>query len=324
MRAKTSFRPLARNVFAAFVPLGAFLASLSGVLAPQGGAAEPKPVPRVQAIPLPQDQVSFECDHRELTRLYFGPGQQRPFLFPINGPSGFSLTRMGHPHDPITHSHHNSVWISHAAVNGLSFWADTSGARILQKRVEKLTDGDDSASVQTASVWRSPDGADLLEDKRILTIKPLQNGEWLLLIDLQLTPLKDAVQLGDTAFGMLGVRMAKTIGVKDGGGTIRNSEGGVDEKGCFRKNARWVDYSGPVTNEIQEGITLFDHPSNPNHPVPFHVRDDGWMGAALTFGNPITLAPGQTLRLQYGLYVHSGTPSAESLEAAWKAFSSAP
>jgi hypothetical protein len=76
-----------------------------------------------------------------------------------------------------------------------------------------------------------------------------------------------------------------------------------------------------VTRETQEGITLFDHPSNPNHPVPFHVRDDGWMGAALTFGNPITLAPGQTLKLKYGLYVHSGMPAAESLETAWKTFS---
>jgi len=287
-------------------------------------AADPKPVPRMQAIPLPQDQVSFEYDHRELTRFYFAPSQQRPFLYPINGPSGISLTRMGHPHDPVTHSHHNSVWISHADVNGISFWADNSGARIVHKRVQKLTDSDTAASVETAAVWRSKDEVDLLEEKRTLTVIPLQNGEWMLRIELQLTSVKEAVRLGDTAFGMLGVRMAKSIGVKDGGGTIRNSEGGVDEAGCFRKRARWVDYSGPVTNQTQEGITLFDHPSNPNHPTPFHVRDDGWMGAALNFEAPLSLEPKQSLKLTYGLYVHSGIPAKETLESLWRTFSEAP
>ena len=308
-------RPTSRICF----PLIAFFVGVASLQ-----AAQPKPVPRVQAIPLPDDQVSFECDKKELTRLHFAPNQQRPFLYPINGPSGFTLTRMGHPHDPITHSHHNSVWISHAAINGLSFWADSSGAHIVHQRVEKLSDGDASASVETSALWRTKDGGDLLKELRKITVQPQDNGEWLLVIDLQLTPVKEAVQIGDTAFGMLGVRMAKTIGVKDGGGTIRNSEGGVDEAGCFRNKARWVDYSGPVTNEIMEGITLLDHPGNPGHPVPFHVRDDGWMGAALTFGNPINLESGQSLKLRYGLYIHAGAPATEALERQWQGFSTAP
>lgn len=99
--------------------------------------AQPKPVPRVQVLPLPHDEVSFQCAGRELTRFHFGNTQERPFLFPVNGPSGISLTRMGHPHDPVSHSHHNSVWISHALVNGRTFWADTSGDRIVHQRVEK-------------------------------------------------------------------------------------------------------------------------------------------------------------------------------------------
>ena len=44
------------------------------------------------------------------------------------------------------------------------------------------------------------------------------------------------VTFGKTPFGFLGVRVAKMIGVKDGGGTIRNSEGGVNEKGVDRKS----------------------------------------------------------------------------------------
>ena len=44
----------------------------------------------------------------------------------------------------------------------------------------------------------------------------------------------------------MSVRMAKTIGVIDGGGRILNSEGQLNEKEVFRKPARWVDYSGAV------------------------------------------------------------------------------
>ena len=92
-------------------------------------AAEPKPVPRMQAVPLPRDEVSFQRDGEEIARFRFAQDQRRPFIFPIIGPSGRSLTRMGHPHDPITHSHHNSVWFSHQFVGGVNFWGDDGGRR---------------------------------------------------------------------------------------------------------------------------------------------------------------------------------------------------
>ena len=52
------------------------------------------------------------------------------------------------------------------------------------------------------------------------------------------------------------------------------------------KRARRVDYSRPIENSVIEGITFFDHAANPHHPSHFHVRNDGWMGASLTFDGP--------------------------------------
>ena len=52
----------------------------------------PKAVPHMQVIPMPYDQASFQRDGVEITRYHFGPGLNRPFLFPAIGPSGVSLT----------------------------------------------------------------------------------------------------------------------------------------------------------------------------------------------------------------------------------------
>jgi hypothetical protein len=274
----------------------------------------------MQAVPQPRDEVSFQRDGVEIMRYHPGRDGFRPFIFPVIGPAGRSLTRIGHPHDPITHSHHNSVWLSHQFVNGVNFWGDGEG-RIVHQKTLRLEDGPDAASIETQNAWQGKDGKTQMIERRRMTAQPLENGEWLLLIDAQFeAPPGAPVTLAPSAFGMCAVRMAKTIGMLDGGGTIRNSEGGVDEAGCFRKPARWVDYAGPITPMASEGITLFDHPQNPHHPVPFHVRNDGWMGASLTFPGELVIQPGQPLRLRYALYVHAGIPPLDALQKRWEAF----
>ena len=282
------------------------------------------PVPRMQAVPQPYDQVSFQRDAEEITRLHLGKGLERPFLFPVIGPAGRSVTRMGHPHDPVTHSHHNSVWIAHNDVNGVTFWPDTPAAgRIVHDKTLAFEDGPDAASATVALAWRTPAGVNLLREVRTVRVYCLPSRQWLLVIDMQLEAQQD-VTLGATPFGMIGVRMAKTIGVRGGGGTIRNSDGLVDEAAVFRKPARWVDYSGAIAPDMVEGATLFDHPGNPGHPACFHVRDDGWMGASLTLRGPLAITPAAPLRLRYGLYVHGGLPSVEALDARWKNFAALP
>ncbi|MHC4740677.1 MAG: DUF6807 domain-containing protein [Planctomycetota bacterium] len=283
-------------------------------------SAEPKGVPRLEVLPLPYGQASFRRDGVELTRYHFGEGLHRPFLFPVNGPSGLSLTRMGHPRDPEGHSHHNSVWITHNDVAGVSFWNDRGKGKIKHRRIVKYEDGGERSSLVAENDWIADGSKVLLKEKRQITVLLLDNLEWLMVIDLEFNAAGEAVTLGKTPFGMIGVRMAKTIGVHDGGGTIRNSEGAVDEKEVFWKRARWVDYSGAITNEKREGITLFDHPDNPNHPSHFHVRNDGWMGASLTFDASRKIEPGKPLKLRYGLYAHSEIKPADAIEKQWKKF----
>ncbi|MCX7819000.1 MAG: PmoA family protein [Kiritimatiellae bacterium] len=282
-------------------------------------------VPALQAVPQPYHQISFQRDGLEIARYHFGPELRRPFVFPVIGPAGRVLTRMGHPHDPESHGHHNSVWISHQSVEGVNFWEDRPGpARIAHRRIERLTDGAEEAAVLCQNEWLGTNGAPILLERRRIAVRAMPNREWLLLLDVELRAVAGEVELGATPFGILGVRVAKTLGVKDGGGTIRNSEGGVNEAGVFRRPAKWVDYTGPVAPGIVEGLTLLDHPENPNHPTPFHVRDDGWMGPCLTLRGPLVVREEPPLRLRYGLYVHSGMPAPSRLEEVWRWFADLP
>lgn len=302
--------------------LGLFVLMLLANIAflAQNALPAPKPVPELQVVPMPYYQASFQRDGVEIARYHFGPELNRPFVFPVVGPSGKSLTRMGHPHDPESHSHHNSVWISHTDVNGVDFWSDSGKGKIRHKRIIKFDDTGESSSILTENEWLATDGKVLLTETRQVMVVLLENSEWLLVIDMQLKADNKPITFGKTPFGLIGVRMAKTIGVNDGGGTIRNSEGGVNEKDIFWKRAKWVDYSGPVTNQKIEGITLFDHPDNPNFPAYFHVRNDGWMGTSLTFDAPKTIQSDKPLHLRYGLYVHSDMKDKDAVEAKWKQF----
>ena len=299
----------------AFVPLCLFV-----VIQQSMAVIASKPVPRMQVIPMPYHQASFQRDGTELARYHFGPDLARPFLFPVIGPSGRSLTRMGHPHDPESHSHHNSVWISHNDVNGINFWSDSGNGKIRHKRIVKFEDGVERASMLTENLWQTDKGKVVLFETQQITILSLDDSEWLLVIGMELKANGAEVTLGKTPFGLIGVRMAKTIGVNDGGGAIRNSEGGINEKEILWKRAKWVDYSGHITNEKSEGITLFDHPNNPNFPTYFHVRNDGWMGASPTYDGPRTIQPDKPLRLRYGLYIHSDVKAKEVIEAKWSQF----
>jgi hypothetical protein len=282
------------------------------------------PFPVMQAVPMPGQVISFQRETQEAAAYHFGPELRRPFVFPVIGPAGHHLTRMGHPHDPAGHSHHNSVWISHHDVNGVSFWEDSGPGRILHRGIVRLDDGPDTAGVLTTGAWLDGEGKTLFNERRLTAVHSLPGRELLLEIDLELAAEGGPVTFGATPFGLIGVRMAKTVGVTDGGGRILNSDGGGNEAGTFRKPARWVDYSGRVTPDAVEGLALMDHPSNPRHPAPFHTRDDGWMGACISKDEPLVVQSAKPLRLRYALYVHAGEAAAETIDARWREFAASP
>lgn len=262
--------------------------------------------PRCQATPTSDHQVSVTVDGKELTRWHYGSEYPRPFFYPIVGPSGHCLTRMGHPGAP-DHEHHRSVWFAHNVVAGVNFWADTTPAVIRQQQWLCYEDTDEAARLAVELRWYDGhDPRELLTQEAIAEVRPLEDGEWLLEVQSRFTPTSPTLTLEKTNFGVFAVRVAKNLSARFGGGQLTGADGKEGEPSLFGQPNPWMDYSGPVPGGATEGITYFDHPSNVSYPSKWHVRQDGWMGASLCRDTDVVIRQEAPLVVRYLLHIHRG------------------
>jgi len=271
-------------------------------------------LPRCKIEPGPDSQFLFFLDGREVTRWHFSLNTPRPFFYPLIGPSGACLTRMGHPGAP-NHDHHRSLWFSHADLLGQDFWTEGTPSRIVQKHWYAIDDGRDFARIGLCLHWL--DGHDpqpLLQQDLIATVRPhgeLPSEGWSLELQSDFSTKAVGTEFHKSNFGILGLRLAKSISVHFGGGTVTGQNGKQGESNLFGNPNRWIDYSGPsnvATDGIEqiEGITIIDHHKNPGFPAKWHVRSDGWMGPSLSRDQSIALKPNLPLTVRYLLDIHPG------------------
>ncbi|GAB4148843.1 MAG: hypothetical protein Tsb009_22890 [Planctomycetaceae bacterium] len=291
----------------------------------------PYQFPRCEILPLPDDRVSFRIDGIEKTQWHFGSNAPRPFFYPLNGPTGSSLTRMGHPGAP-NHDHHRSVWFAHHKVLGINFWGDNTDARIRQKEWLAYHDGNHEAIMASMIHWYDGHNPqELLQQELVVAVRPLEKQQWELEVQATFKPRAESLEFGKTNFGFFAVRVAKNISEHFGGGRLTNSLGKTGERAIFGQPAQWMDYSGPVLvgdvadgKTITEGITFIDHPSNPGQPTRWHVREDGWMGASPGMKTPLTTTREKPLKLRYLLRIHSGPVDMKASERAFREFAKRP
>jgi hypothetical protein len=235
---------------------------------------------------------------------------------------------MGHP-GAQNHDHHRSVWFAHNKVNGLDFWADGRGTQIRQQMWYAYRDGDDEAIMASVTGWYGEDKTEVMTQDIVAALIPLEDDEHALELQITMRPPENVpqVSLEQTNFGFLAVRVAKSISAHFGRGKLINSEGQQDEENIFGKPARWMDYSGSVAaghgkerKTVVEGITFFDHPTNPRYPTHWHLREDGWMGASFCMKEGYTITSAKPLELRYLLHSHSGAYAPKRAAAVHRQF----
>ena len=294
--------------------------------------------PTGQAIP-GAETISLQWGGHELALYEFGRNQPKPYIHPLRGPSGAILTRYGHPNPQSNHDHHRAIWFGHQFIRPLdsadgkaasttqewNFWEEpkpTSDVKIRHSRVLALEDSTQFAAAAVEAIWWAG-GRPLLKQTTIYAISRIDDHNQCLDVQTEFSTIGGLmIEMGKSNFGLMGVRVAKTISEQFGGGRLQNSEGATGEPAIFGKQARWVDYSGPTGPERREGICYMDHPDNPRHPSFWHVRRDGWMIASLTLADAWRIAADHPLKLRYRLLAHTDDArnDREQLDHQWSRF----
>jgi hypothetical protein len=213
---------------------------------------------------------------------------------------------MGHPGAP-NHDHHRSVWFAHHKVLGMDFWSDDAGTQIRQTEWLAYEDGDSQAVMAVRLRWL--DGHDptpLVHQELIVAVSPTEEDGLLIELQSSLTSEAESLELGQTNFGLLAVRVAKAISGHFGDGVISGPDGVTGEQNLFGLPASWIDYSGSIREGVVEGITYFDHVTNATFPSKWHVREDGWMGASICRDRAVMLNRQDPNVWRYLLHVHAG------------------
>ncbi len=287
-----------------------------------------------------KDRLRVEVDGKLFTEWRHKEWTQ-PYLYPIIGPNGETVTRhypirKDVPNERPDHPHHRSIRFTHSDVNGLNFWWGASkekagyAAEVKLERIEHIKSGRTGEAV----FWNRwlGDGKLVLREKVRLVFTPLKDRQMLVDYDVELHAGDAPVHFGDQKDGGFMVRVAGTMKVAGGKGTILNSRGNRNAN-AWGKRAEWADYYGPDASGKTVGIAIFDHPSNLRFPAHWHARTYGLItanrfgigrfeakkGAGRWDGN-YTIAPGKSLKLRHRLYFHHGTTEAAKVAEEYKAY----
>ena len=191
---------------------------------------------------------------KKLVARYVFKNTPRPYIYPLYAPNGEMVTRnypmkQDVPGEPADHPHHRSFWIGFGNVNGVDFWADGEKAG---KVVKSTLDFDGLSpgywGINTTNDWIGPDGKKVMEEERRHSFVSCKYG---LLIStvMKFTATSGDVTFGDIKDGLLAIRVAPMMQLKDGKGHILKSEGLKDAE-CWGKRARWCDYTGEVNGRV--------------------------------------------------------------------------
>jgi len=256
-------------------------------------------------------------DGQEALVYQYGADLDLPHYWPVRSPSGKSMTVQ----HPTPYPHHRSFWFADrvqlAAGRAVNFYGALYSGKDQKppfqdhvRHVEFLPDDGtpEQPVIRAKLVWEMDGQKPMVDELREMRIAALGQGEYFLDVTFTVTASYGDVTFTSDAvhYAWPYVRMDPTFSVEQGG-TITNSEGGVNQAGTNGKEAAWVDYTNTVEGET-EGLAVFSHTDN-DHPHKWLTRDYGCFGPRRVdakSGKPFTLKQGESLKRRVGVLVHRG------------------
>ena len=276
------------------------------------------------------DEIGFRADSGKLvisagdqeiaTYVYQDEKIPRPYFAHVKALDGRQVTR-NHPpikgKDRDDHATmHPGIWLAFGDLNGSDFWRNR--ANVVHKSfIEKPAANGSSGKFVEQKEYLSNRGLRICSERFHCQFHVKDNG-YLLLWDSTFTSDRE-FYFGDQEEMGLGMRVTSPV-AELSGGQLTDSKARRGASKIWSNAADWCDYSG-VVGDRRLGMTLLCHPKN-FRPSWFHARNYGFV-AANAFGRKamgkggtsrITVKPGESLRLRYGIWIYS-TAASESLPA---------
>lgn len=285
------------------IPLGAFADSAT--------AEDPAPF----AVEKRTDRVEILRSGRPcVTYVFQDPAIPRPYFRDVCSPRGIQVTRRQPPvkgMDLDDHpTFHPGIWQAFGDLGGADFWRNKARVRQV-KFVAEPTAKEQAVSFAVENAYEQGDSLVCTEICRFeILARPAGT---LLRWDSTFRPAEKELVFGDQEEMGLGVRVATPLAVVKGG-RILNSDGLLNEKKAWGRQADWCEYSGTIEG-TRCGMVVMPDPANFRRSW-FHARDYGVLVAnafgrkAFTKGEAsrVVVKPGETFRMQYGVLIFDETP----------------
>jgi len=264
-------------------------------------------------------KIDVYIDGRFFTSYKFHDNEKYPFFYPVNGPTGASVTSKRNSNFP----HHSSLFFGLDFVNGGNYWQEgLDRGQIKSVKAEILESGGDRVVIVNECLWVRPGADSPIKDTRTITIRSPEEDIFLIDFEITLLPLQD-VHIRRNNHSLFSGRMDPDLAVINGGRMV-NAEGEEGEQGTFGKPSAWVSYYGERGGRY-EGMTIMQHPDNdwPNapwftrnygffSPTPIYWPEDENAGTFMKMGEPV--------HLKYRVLVHAGDPTEAAIPGHYELF----
>ncbi len=279
--------------------------------------------PRVSFEDNPTDgEMHVVVDGQDALVYQYGNDQDLVHFYPLLSPFGQSMTVQ--KTDP--YPHHRSFWFGDKvkldggrAVGFYNALYSGSTRNIeskppYQDHVRHLAFEEgkaekNQAELKACLIWEMDGDTAVFDEQRVMRVVALGEGAWFMDITYTLSAKYGDVEFVSDAvhYAWPYIRMNKMFAV-EGGGTITNSEGGVNQAATNGKSARWVDYVNTVDGKTS-GLAIFAHPSTGPESPNWLTRDYGCFGprrADDKSGRPFTMPKGDSISQRVGILIHRG------------------
>jgi hypothetical protein len=272
---------------------------------------------KITAVQKPS-QIEISINGKLFTSYIVSEEEKYPYFFPVNGPSGASVTSMRNGNYP----HHSSLFFGCDKVNGGNYWQEgLDWGQIISLRADILESGGSRVVIENECIWTRPQSTAPIKDLRRINVSAPSEKLFQLDFEIELEML-EPVTIEKTNHSLFSARMDPDLAVVHGG-TMINAEGKAGEKETFGKNSPWIDYYGNRGKSI-EGLAILQHPSNPWYPSAWFTRDYGFISPTPMYwpenGNNTSFKKGEKVKLKYRVLVHQGDHTSAEIQKAFEVY----